>query len=96
MDRIYFRKECQEAVKVSHDILCKILQDNKDTEYGRKYNFDQITELKDFKNLPVMEYEDYKKYNGSCSRVPVIRNRHRGSGKNKSFHRNRPHRAQFR
>ena len=62
MDRIYFRKECQEAVKVSHDILCKILQDNKDTEYGRKYNFDQITELKDFKNLPVMEYEDYKKY----------------------------------
>lgn len=59
-DRVCFLKECQDAVKVSHDTLYKILQDNKDTEYGRKYNFAQITELEEYKKLPITDYEDYK------------------------------------
>ena len=58
-DRISFLQECQDAVKVSRDILFKILQDNKDTEYGRKNNFAQITELDDYKKLPITDYEDY-------------------------------------
>ena len=62
IDRICFQKECQEAVKVSHDTLCKILQDNKNTEYGRKHNFAGITALEDYKKLSITDYEDYQEY----------------------------------
>ena len=41
-DRIRFLKECRDGVKVSRDTLLKILQDNKDTEYGKKYDFAKI------------------------------------------------------
>jgi len=59
-DRISFLKECQNAVKVSRDTLYKILRDNEDTEYGRKYNFAGITDLDDYRKLPITDYEDYK------------------------------------
>lgn len=59
-DRGCFLKECQNAVKVSRDTLGKILRDNKDTEYGRKYHFAGITELEDYKKLPMTDYEDYQ------------------------------------
>jgi len=43
--------------------LKELLKDNENTEYGKKYQFDQITSLDDFKRLvPVTEYSDYEEY----------------------------------
>ena len=33
---------CARANDLSRELLMKIVQDNKDTEYGKKYHFDQI------------------------------------------------------
>lgn len=62
-DRVKFQKECQEAVQVSRQTLFQILQDNKDTEYGKKHNFagiKGIEEIEKFRKLPITDYEDYK------------------------------------
>lgn len=43
--------------------LMKILQDNKDTEYGRKYDFQNIHSVKEFQEkVPVSVYDDYADY----------------------------------
>ena len=54
---------CDNPRKVTEDLLLKILDDNKDTEYGKKYHFDQIHSLKDYKRMvPVITYEDIDEY----------------------------------
>ena len=59
-DRRYFKEECWDAVNVSRQTLRTILQDNKNTEYGKKYEFAKITDLEDFRKLPLTDYEDYQ------------------------------------
>lgn len=45
--------------------LLKILQDNKDTEYGRNYGFADIHSAQDYKKkVPITTYEDYRDYIG--------------------------------
>lgn len=45
------------------EYLLKILEQNKDTEYGRKYCFTKISGEKDFqKNIPVNKYNDMEPY----------------------------------
>ncbi len=54
---------CAHANDVSHDFLMKLVQDNKDTEYGRKYHFDQIKSIDDYKKLvPLSTYDTYAPY----------------------------------
>lgn len=49
--------------KQNEEFLMQILQDNKDTEYGRKYHFADIHSAEDFqKNVPVTKYDDYAGY----------------------------------
>lgn len=51
------------ARKVSNDLLMRIVHDNKDTEYGRKYHFDQIHSVEDYQRLvPFSTYDDYAPY----------------------------------
>lgn len=59
-DRIRFQEECEKAVEISRQTLFQILRDNKDTEYGKKYNFVRIENIEDFRKLPITDYEDYK------------------------------------
>ena len=41
-------------------LLKRIIKENKDTEFGRKYHFDEIKTIDDFKRLvPPSVYDDY-------------------------------------
>ena len=54
---------CARANELSREFLMKIVQDNKDTEYGRRYHFDQIHSIDDYKRLvPFSGYDDYAPY----------------------------------
>ena len=51
------------ARAVNKELLERILQDNAQTEYGRKYGFDRIKNAEDFrKAVPLTTYEDYAPY----------------------------------
>ena len=44
-------------------ILKKYLKNNKNTIYGRKYNFKNIASIEEFqKNVPIVKYSDIKNY----------------------------------
>lgn len=54
---------CEDAIKKSEELLLKLIDDNKDTEYGRKYNFKDIHSIEDYKrNVPFSVYDDYAPY----------------------------------
>lgn len=54
---------CENAIKKSEELLLKLIDDNKDTEYGRKYNFKDIHSIEDYKkNVPFSVYDDYAPY----------------------------------
>lgn len=56
-------KNCKNANQLSHDLLMSIVRDNKDTEYGKKYHFDEIHSIEDFKkNVPLSTFDDYAPY----------------------------------
>lgn len=44
-------------------LLETFIEDNKNTEYGKKYNFSDIKTLEDYKNnVPLTKYDDYDLY----------------------------------
>lgn len=44
-------------------LLLKLIEENKNTDYGKKYNFENIKSIEDyFKNVPFTEYADYDEY----------------------------------
>ena len=56
-------RNCARANELSRELLMKIVQDNKDTEYGKRYHFDQIHSIDDYKRLvPFSTYDDYAPY----------------------------------
>lgn len=47
----------------NESFLMKILKDNKDTEYGRKYGFADIHSVREFQEkVPVSVFDDYADY----------------------------------
>ncbi len=45
--------------KIQEKILLKIINKNKNTEYGKKYSFKSIKSINDFqKKVPIITYED--------------------------------------
>jgi len=51
------------AIEISESTLIKLIEENKDTEYGRLYNFDQIKTVEDYQRLvPLSYYDDYEPY----------------------------------
>ena len=53
------REECRDPFGVNERLLLQILRDNKDTEYGRRYDFEHITSYEDYKKqVPVITYDD--------------------------------------
>jgi len=52
-----------EPMKYQEELLMKLLKDNKDTEYGKKYEFGKIHTIEEFKSsLPITNYENYREY----------------------------------
>ena len=49
--------------RANEETLLKIVRDNKDTEYGRKYDFANIHSFEDYKaKVPLSTYDDYAPY----------------------------------
>ena len=58
----YIKKESLKE-KANVDTLLKILKDNKDTEYGKKYDFANIHSFEEYKaKVPLSTYDDYAPY----------------------------------
>lgn len=54
---------CQKPQQVNDELLMKVLDQNKDTEYGRKYDFASIRSVEEFqKRVPLTTYDDYAEY----------------------------------
>lgn len=53
----------RQAVILQYRLLSEILQKNKDTEYGKKYDFGQIHTVEEYrKKVPLAYYSDYEPY----------------------------------
>ena len=53
----------KDPMKYNTELLMKILQDNKDTEYGKKYDFENIKSIEDYqKKVPITTYDNYADY----------------------------------
>ena len=56
-------EEFKNPMEVNSNLLLKILADNKDTEYGKKYHFADIHTVEDYQKLvPVITYDDIGSY----------------------------------
>ena len=54
-----FPETCKEAMAINTALLMKILEDNKDTEYGRRYGFGEIKTVEEYqKRVPLITYDD--------------------------------------
>ena len=51
------------AIEITNNLLFKLLDENKDTEYGKKYDFANIHTIEDYKKkVPFSTYDDYEPY----------------------------------
>jgi len=58
-----YEKATMDPAQAQIDKLLLILQKNKDTEYGRKYGFSDISTVTDYqRQVPVITYEDIREY----------------------------------
>lgn len=59
----YYFSKANNGKKVNEQTLLKIINNNKNTEYGKKYNFSEIKTIEDYqKKVPLSLYEDYMDY----------------------------------
>ena len=53
----------QDPMKYNTELLMKIIEDNKETEYGQKYDFANIKSIEDYQNkVPITDYDNYADY----------------------------------
>lgn len=53
----------KDPMKYNTDLLMKILDDNKDTEYGKKYDFANIKSVEEYQEkVPITVFDDYAEY----------------------------------
>lgn len=58
-----FQKAAEVVENVQAAYLLKLLRKNRDTTYGRRYDFGRIGSVKDYQQrVPITEYEDYVAY----------------------------------
>lgn len=54
---------CIDAPKSNRDLLLKIVNDNKDTEFGKAHHFSEIKSEEDYRKfVPISEFNDYAEY----------------------------------
>lgn len=55
--------DSKNAVAISEHLLMKLLEENKDTEYGKKYGFADIHSIAEYQEkIPLTHYDDYAPY----------------------------------
>ena len=55
--------DSKNAVAISEQLLMKLLDENKDTEYGKKYGFANIHSIAEYQEkIPLTHYDDYAPY----------------------------------
>ncbi len=58
-----FEETTQRPMEVQTELLLDLLRDNKDTEYGSKHDFANITTIEEYQErVPLTTYEDYEEY----------------------------------
>ena len=58
-----FLEETKKPMELTTNLLMKLLDDNKDTEYGKKYDFAGIKTIEDYqKKVPVVVYDNLAPY----------------------------------
>ena len=58
-DYAAFREECRDPFGTNEKLLLSILRDNKDTEYGLRYDFEHIASYEEYREkVPVISYND--------------------------------------
>lgn len=58
-----FDSETETAYRTNKNLLRTLLQDNKNTEYGKKYKFSEIRSVAAYrKRVPLTTYDDYETY----------------------------------
>ena len=58
-----FRQGAASCEETQKHVLTRILRENRDTIYGRKFNFHLIKDYRDYsENVPLTDYEDYREY----------------------------------
>lgn len=58
-----FQEETKRPMELTTELLMKLIDDNKDTEYGKKYDFASIKTVEDYqKKVPVVVYDDLAPY----------------------------------
>ncbi len=58
-----FREDTKNPMEKTTELLLKLLNDNKDTEYGKKYGFADIHSVEEYqKKVPVIIYDDIAEY----------------------------------
>ena len=58
-----FDESTEHACANNKRLLKRLLNDNKNTEYGRKYKFSSIRSIRDYqKKVPLTSYDDYEPY----------------------------------
>lgn len=63
MDRLAFARDARHPGRVQKEFLLRLIKQNKNTRYGKKYAFSSISSEKSFRsNLPVVEYSDIEPY----------------------------------
>ena len=58
-----YLSQSKKSDKVSEKMLLKLMKKNKDTEFGKKYDFANINSIEEYqKKVPYTTYEDYQEY----------------------------------
>ena len=61
--KAFQENETQHPMELTTELLMKLLDDNKDTEYGKKYDFANIHSVEEYqKKVPVVVYDDLAPY----------------------------------
>ena len=56
-------QQCREPMRTNEVLLMRILDQNKDTEFGKKHRFSEIRSIEDYQRaVPVTTYDDYVDY----------------------------------
>ena len=59
----HFNHQCKNPLRVQEDLLLGMLHRNKDTSIGRKYGFESIKSIDDFREkVPIMSYQDHEPF----------------------------------
>lgn len=59
----HINKNATNAVAIQHTLMKQLLQQAKNTQFGREHNFSQIKTYQDFcQNVPLRDYEDLRNY----------------------------------